>query len=1205
MTRSALISALAGLLLATSPATAQELFPSDAYGDYQPDVKNGEVIFAAAGCATCHGIDGDNMILAGGMKIETKFGDLYAPNITHHDKNGIGKWSNATFLNAMVHGIAPDGHQYFGAVFPYPSYARMKPEDLLDLKAYLATLPVSDAPSKPHDVNVLNKVVLDLWSEPRPELSPKSNAQLARGQYLVEAVGHCGECHTPRDTGFGLRYKLDETRAYQGETGLMGDYAPNITGERLKRFGPEAFITGALAEAKKLNGSPMVSSAMRRIARMTARLPVEDRAAMYAYLTNEPFDVAQLQTVSAAASTEREPRFARRERPVSQPVAVKVDTTPKEYLGEPPEDEMQIVEVEDRTGAHGLMSLVDQYCEAQLYPDPVPLDAEPEPAPAPAAAAAPAAPRQVDPQIVAAADEVIETHCRSCHGPGKSYQGAFFTGDINDMAFEPDVVKPGDPEGSPLYASIASNRMPTGKKLTPTEVQALVAWINALGEAQNAPAEAATVTAEAAPTPTPQRPPAPPPIPVDLPDYAGGTQAERYTAVMADISALDERDRPYARYFTFAFMPLSEPDCERTGAGRNPVHYFHAGLNKFINSVSRERRLAAVEPVDGTDGAVVRIDIRDYGWSLDDWAALTRGVHTPGAEEAGFSREAWEDVAEIYPYAIDPHSDPLLKVIAAATGDPVPIMRADWFTHFGSKQPYYDMLLRLPPQIGILEAFLGIDVAQEIYDLRVVRAGMAPGSSGVSDHNRMLERFDLPRGGYYWKSYDFADDDGLQSLELYPDGPNDIGPLRTGLEPFEHDGGEMIFSLPNGLQGYYLSLANGDRLAVGPASIVSFRQKQIGKGVEIENARSCFDCHANGIIAKRDQIRDKIIASNRFDRDQLDLLMQMYVPNDELAEVYRDDQRTFIRALDRLGATQRSATGDMVSLQAPDSVGGGEIFTYLADMYFDSLDMEGLAREFGLDPETLRERTRTIGDPLIFQTVLDWISRLDAGGSVRRAEVEVYFPDVLERLTDLRGLRYIEKHVAEYVPPKLDEGEKYEEQVAVAYEEKVEKEAAPWKPAAVGEPAYVPPPKPADKLELAISVPKVEVHVDDLLVFDVSANKRCELQIFYIEESTNIEELPQQILGPRFLEAGEVRRIPYEGSGLQIRFDEPGEGETMLAFCRTGGLGEKRMTAQGALDWAKSRFQPMSRGIIIEAASRVSEDAGQSAVNAVTFTVRP
>lgn len=417
----------------------------------------------------------------------------------------------------------------------------------------------------------------------------------------------------------------------------------------------------------------------------------------------------------------------------------------------------------------------------------------------------------------------------------------------------------------------------------------------------------------------------------------------------------------------------------------------------------------------------------------------------------------------------------------------------------------------------------------------------------------------------------------------------------------------MIFSLENGLQGYYLSDARGNRLLVGPASIVSFRTKPIGKDVEIVNARSCFDCHDNGMIEKKDQIRDRLLASQRFSRDELEILLEMYVDNDTLSEYYTQDRETFLSALKDLNATNETAAGRLASLRAPASVGGGEIVTYLADMHFHALDFEQLARDFHMDIETFKERARRLGDPTLTVVVGDWISRLETGGKIQRSEVEKYYGDILERISDLRPFRYDHDagyEVVKHEPEVYDEGA-YEEEVEKAVKKVVKKEEEPYEPA-VKEPVEYDPPSyepDHDRLKLAIYVDRNEYYVNDLLTFEIEASDRCELQMFYVEESKNIEELPPQLLGPAFLEPGEKRRIPYEGSGLQIRFDEPGAGETMLAFCRKGGLEDYGMSAEGALDYAKKHFQPLTRGIAIEAADKVAEDDGASATNHVTFNV--
>ena len=317
----------------------------------------------------------------------------------------------------MLRGVSPSGETYFGALFPYPSYSRMKPEDALDLKAYMASLPVSDAASRDHDLSYMSQTILDLWSSKRDPLTPPADGQMARGQYLVEAVGHCAECHTPRDTGYGFKYELDMNRAYEGEFGLLGEYAPDITGTRLANYGPDAFVIGAMAQAKKLNGNPMVSTSMRRIARLTSKLSLEDRAAMYAYLTGKPFDVASL--------TEQDTGGSGGAVPDPEPIVVadnktgggsdtRTDATPSGPM------------IPDYTGAKKLMQRVEAYCKAQEPVEPV--------TPPPSNAAAPAPkPTGPDPQLVAQADQIIEDYCRACHAPGKTWSGVFPTGDIADM----------------------------------------------------------------------------------------------------------------------------------------------------------------------------------------------------------------------------------------------------------------------------------------------------------------------------------------------------------------------------------------------------------------------------------------------------------------------------------------------------------------------------------------------------------------------------------------------------------------------------------------------------------------------------------------------------------------------------------------------------------------------------------------------------
>ena len=211
------------LWLAGQPVAAQ---PASA-------VQRGEYIFRAAGGCSCHtDVKNHGAFMAGGRPIATPFGRVYSTNITPDPATGIGTWSDADFLRAMTEGIGPDGRHYF-PVFPYTSFTHMAQQDVLDLKAYLASLPPVVQRNKPPDMlpPLRWRFGLQVWKwwyfrpggfQPDPQQSSEWN----RGAYLATALGHCTECHTPRNLAGGLQSAM----AYAGSAaGPEGELAPNIT----------------------------------------------------------------------------------------------------------------------------------------------------------------------------------------------------------------------------------------------------------------------------------------------------------------------------------------------------------------------------------------------------------------------------------------------------------------------------------------------------------------------------------------------------------------------------------------------------------------------------------------------------------------------------------------------------------------------------------------------------------------------------------------------------------------------------------------------------------------------------------------------------------------------------------------------------------------------------------------------------------------
>ena len=189
--------------------SAPETLPDSAEFARNGDVEKGRQVFYAGGCASCHSApkaEGDaKLLLTGGRVFPSPFGTFYAPNISPDPDRGIGNWSAQDLANAMIRGVSPDGQHYYPA-FPYTSYSRVKLADIVDLRAFLNTLPPSSAVNKPHDLPLPFRFrrALGLWKLLYLNDAPVSG-DFSRGQYLVEGLGHCAECHTPRTVFGGLK----------------------------------------------------------------------------------------------------------------------------------------------------------------------------------------------------------------------------------------------------------------------------------------------------------------------------------------------------------------------------------------------------------------------------------------------------------------------------------------------------------------------------------------------------------------------------------------------------------------------------------------------------------------------------------------------------------------------------------------------------------------------------------------------------------------------------------------------------------------------------------------------------------------------------------------------------------------------------------------------------------------------------------------
>ncbi|KAB2882470.1 MAG: cytochrome c [Albidovulum sp.] len=261
--------------------------PADALDGLTPDLAKGEQVFWAGGCAACHAAAearGEaKLVLAGGQRFPSPFGTFVAPNISNDPAAGIGGWSALDLANAMLRGVSPRGEHYY-PVFPYASYTMAALQDIVDLRAYLATLPADATPSAPHEVGFPFSIrrSLGAWKalylDPAWVVSGELTPAEARGRYLAEALGHCGECHTPRGPFGGM----ERARWLAGGPvpGGKGNF-PNITPAKLtwsERDIVEYLTSGFTPEFDSAGGH------MALVVENTAHLPESDRAAIAAYL---------------------------------------------------------------------------------------------------------------------------------------------------------------------------------------------------------------------------------------------------------------------------------------------------------------------------------------------------------------------------------------------------------------------------------------------------------------------------------------------------------------------------------------------------------------------------------------------------------------------------------------------------------------------------------------------------------------------------------------------------------------------------------------------------------------------------------------------------------------------------------------------------------------------------------------------------------
>jgi len=484
-------------------------------------------------------------------------------------------------------------------------------------------------------------------------------------------------------------------------------------------------------------------------------------------------------------------------------------------------------------------------------------------APAFAAARVSSTPDSTIAELPARVKEVFRVHCFDCHG-GTSAKAGIRILDWELLVTQKRKVIPGKPEASAVYRLVTSRDQavmppPGNPRLSDVDIALIRDWIT--NGATRFPEELAV-------------------MPADLIVDNAGTEYV-LARILEHIRTLNVEDRKFVRYFSTNHLLTA-------GVTRAELELQRDALAKAINHLSRERQIVVPQVVDAPLGSVFAVDIRRLGWHK---LPLTR---VSGNRPSTPSSLTIFDLALLeYPYAIiDKESNTYAKLLEeylrpGAFIRPIPYLRSDWFVSTVTQPPLYEDFLQLPFDVVTLENQLGVDTTGNLQAGLAKRAGMTV--SGVSRNNRVVERHDAPIGAY-WKSIDTATSKGRQNMFL--------DPLNI-----EAAGGEIIFNLPNGLQGYFLAQANGRRVSEAPTNIVTdkFAEDKI-----VRNGLACIRCHDQGMKDFVDNVRpavEKLPASPGFNK--VDVLT-LYPKQSDMDQLLEADRALFLSAMAKvLGQPQK------------------------------------------------------------------------------------------------------------------------------------------------------------------------------------------------------------------------------------------------------------------------------------------------------------
>jgi Domain of unknown function (DUF4384) len=678
-------------------------------------------------------------------------------------------------------------------------------------------------------------------------------------------------------------------------------------------------------------------------------------------------------------------------------------------------------------------------------------------------------------EVEAKAQAVLEKHCSRCHQIGKLVKKdkpAKAFGDVmqlDALIANTKRILPGNPDGSTLFQVIANKQMPYDvyqggdyEKPSPSadDLNALRDWISA-----------AKVECK----------------PGDM------TYGSEVNAMYQDLGSLPEHRRMNTRYLSLVNLKAS---CNSSA----DMDVYRAGAIRLLNSLSTSSDVITMaDSLVGEDKLLVRFNLDDLNW-------------TP---------ELWEEIISHYPYGFRPF-DSQFDSLSQTTHTAIPYVRADWLAFFGARPSLYNTILNLPGTFQELEHNIGLDTFSNIRKYIAKRAGFKV--SGVSANNRLIERHPISTG-YFWTSYDFGGTVTKQNLLEFPLGP--IGAFGDGYSygddfAFRHDGGESIFSLPNGYQAYYLNKADGVSLDKGPTNIV---RDQSRKDLAVTNGISCMGCHDNGTKNATDDVLHHIVDNRLLPAEAREAVKGLYPEKADMDKLIDGDRKRFVSAVERSGVDPQLRHGT-----------DGEPVNALSNRYERDLDLITTAAEFGVSPEKVENYLRGAGQ------IGGSIASQVAQGTIQRDIFEKEFPGLVEFVVD-----------GKYITPGAGgyhlEDVKKNETVST----------------------------PVSEFKISIQSDKSTAHVGEATYFTVTTTKDCYLTLINIsgkDQGTVI--LPNKFTQDNLIKAGQAFNFPTDKDGYDFKFEDKGT-ETVIALCDVNGNSLPDLKA----DYSKDDFTPLGRSISV------------------------